>query len=114
MHPPGSRYPGTLNSVIASFLNALLFAKLGRNDNKSKTQKQPCAAGEPVSRRGRAGTIMMLLKGGEKILLWMELRKEEEEESRINKEDIDERTPYAPDKRPPRTGPLKSRSDLIR
>jgi hypothetical protein len=39
---------------------------------------------------------MMLLKGGEKILLWMELRKEEVEESRTNKEDIDERTPDAP------------------
>lgn len=53
-----------LNSVIASFLNAVLFAKLCRYDKiKKKLQKKPYAAGEPVSRRGGAGTIMTLLRG---------------------------------------------------
>jgi hypothetical protein len=52
-----------LNSVIASFLNALLFAKLCRYDKIKNLQKKPYAAGEPVSRRGGAGTIMMLLRG---------------------------------------------------
>jgi hypothetical protein len=53
-----------LNSVIASFLNAVLFAKLCRYDKITKIQqKKPYAAGEPVSRRGGAGTIMMLLRG---------------------------------------------------
>lgn len=38
-------------------------------------------------------------------------KEEEEEESRTNKEDIDERTPDAPDKRPPVLD--HSRQDLI-